>query len=128
MRSSKHDEAGRGAKQAANRQDASEAAGGAIPCCLRSETSVVALQTQLTHAPRRLFAHSASEDIVEEAWNSTLLQKRYAASVATIDFHFSVGDGVPRLALIDAGRAKQVVANVVGNAIKARGWWWRAAR
>lgn len=72
----------------------------------------------LTHHPTlpppRFPPHFPAEDVIEEAWNSTLLQKRYAALVASIDFAISVSPGVPRSAYLDAGRARQVVANVVG--------------
>lgn len=64
------------------------------------------------------FRSSRAVDLIEEAWNSTLLQKRYARLVAGTDFALSISGTIPRSAFLDAGRARQVVGNIVGNAIK----------
>lgn len=64
-----------------------------------------------------------AEDVVEEAWNATLLscERRYKGAVQSLEFDVNISEGIPRLAVLDAGRAKQVITNTVGNAIKARG-------
>jgi signal transduction histidine kinase len=61
---------------------------------------------------------NAAVDVIEEAWNSTLLQKRYAFIVASMDFDLTINGGIPRSAFLDAGRARQVICNIVGNAVK----------
>lgn len=41
----------------------------------------------------------------------------------SLELDITIGEGIPRLAVLDAGRAKQVITNTVGNAIKAWKRW-----
>lgn len=64
--------------------------------------------------PRVLPAFSG--EIVHEAWESSCLQKRYAEKVPTLRLHVNVAADIPRVAFIDAGRARQILSNIIGAA------------
>lgn len=57
-------------------------------------------------------------DIVEQAFTNTVLQKRLARNVSRLDIRLQLRQGIPRIAFLDGGRARQVIGNVLGNAIK----------
>lgn len=57
-------------------------------------------------------------DFIDRAWRAALLQRRFADKVARIQTELRTDESVPKYAMIDAGRAGQVLTNLVGNAIK----------
>lgn len=67
-------------------------------------------------------AAPSAEEIVEEAWNATLLscEKRFKGMVQSLELDLLVEEGIPRQAFLDAGRARQVITNIVGVRCAAR--------
>lgn len=58
-------------------------------------------------------------DIVDLAWMSIRLQKRYASKVKRLQMRLELAEfGIPEAALCDAARARQVLTNVLGNAVR----------
>lgn len=74
-------------------------------------------QAQFSQDPQLV---NPKRDIVEIAWETTRLQKRYVEKVGQISMQLVVSEELPTQAHVDASRARQIISNLLGNAIKVR--------
>lgn len=63
---------------------------------------------------------SPRRDIIDIAWETSRLQKRYAEKVAGLRMVLEVAEDIPTVAMVDASRARQVISNLLGNAVRIR--------
>lgn len=57
-------------------------------------------------------------DVIEKAWTTVRLQSRNADKIATLTMEIRLLGTLPKKVFMDAGRARQVIQNLLLNAIK----------
>jgi signal transduction histidine kinase len=63
-------------------------------------------------------------DILEKSWTTVRLQKRFQDKIRKIQMRLDIRGPIPTTAIIDAGRASQILTNLVRLARARAGAGW----